>query len=120
MVEKALDHGLSRDTQWVCVCAHREHPRSLEGQDAKMASLLWLPFFHLCAYFPFLLSDLLSGSASRMHIIPPALARAASACLSSSLPSWGFYISYQLSGAAAFLPVSTGERPEPLWSMPGL
>ena len=88
----------------VCVCVCCEHPRSLEGQDAKMASLLWLPSFHLCAYFLFLLSDLLSGSAARMLIIPPALAGAAFASLSSSLPSWGLYISYQHSDWSCCIP----------------
>lgn len=98
---------------WVCMCVGG-HPRSLEGQDAKMASFLWLPSF-LCVWLP--------PSAVRP---PPCLCLWDAhhpSCLLIFIPCFlgpSQSAACSLVRAAAFLPLSIGVDPEPLWSMPGL
>lgn len=95
----------------------------------KVKMLTWLSFcgflsfFRLCVFFPLLPPGLLPGSASRMHIIPPALACGRFRLLVFFTPS-----SLEPSHSAPalwpeprhFSLLYWGQLPEPPRSMPGL
>lgn len=118
MVEKALDHRLSKGHSVGCGGVCCEHPKSLEVKMLKRLLSYGFPPF-LCACFLFLLSDLLSGSASGSHHHSCPCWGCLCLFIFIPLPSWGLYISYQLSDwSCCILPVSVGrEKHRPLWKV---